>query len=504
MKTKTMKKILAASVAAFMMCAAVPMNVGPKVSAYTITISSYNGESAGTHTYTAYRIFKGDVSGSTLSNVQWGDGVNTSGLLDAIKAIDINSSKPFENCSAAADVAVVLSGNADDSEIAVKFAKVVSGYVIGGTDSTDNVINVGNNPGYYLIKDKNTVTNSAQTRYILKVTDSDVTINPKMDYPTVDKKIGPELDSNTVANTASIGDTIPYVIKSTIPDMTGYSTYDYKITDTMSTGLTYDSTTEVIVAIDMNGDGAISENEKLAKDTNYNLSTTNNIIEINFLNFINQQTYKGKNIYVTYSAKLNANASLSTTGSSANTNTVKLEYSNNPNNSSDKGTTPEKTVVTYTASIKINKTKSDGTTALQGAGFTLYNSSGDQIGVEQTSGSDGTLSFTGLGAGKYVIKETTVPAGYNKAPDYTLVIGTDPIDTSSCSWKVDSGSDDIFRITSGSSEYTATIINQAGATLPGTGGIGTTIFYVSGGALVVGAAVVLITRKRMSLKEDKK
>ena len=114
------------------------------------------------------------------------------------------------------------------------------------------------------------------------------------------------------------------------------------------------------------------------------------------------------------------------------------------------------------------------------------------------------MSFTGLGAGKYVIKETTVPAGYNKAPDYTLVIGTDPIDTSSCSWKVDSGSDDIFRITSGSSEYTATIINQAGATLPGTGGIGTTIFYVSGGALVVGAAVVLITRKRMSLKEDKK
>ncbi|MDD6082864.1 MAG: SpaH/EbpB family LPXTG-anchored major pilin [Oscillospiraceae bacterium] len=502
MKTKTMKKILAASVAAFMMCAAVPMNVGPKVSAYTITISSYNGESAGTHTYTAYQIFKGDVSGSTLSNVQWGDGVNTSGLLDAIKAIDINSSKPFENCSTAADVAVVLSGNADDSEIAVKFAKVVSGYVIGGTDSTGNVINVGNNPGYYLIKDKNTVTNSAQTRYILKVTDSDVTINPKMDYPTVDKKIGPELNSTTVANTASIGDTIPYVIKSTIPDMTGYSTYDYKITDTMSTGLTYDDATGVTVAIDMNDDGAISEDEKLAKDTNYNLSTTNNIIEINFLNFINQQTYKGKNIYVTYSAKLNENASLSTTGSSANTNTVKLEYSNNPNNSSDKGTTPDKTVVTYTAQLKINKT--DGNNPLAGAGFTVYNSTGDTVVLnELVTPANGIITFKGLGAGTYVIKETTVPAGYNKAADITFTISATPAD-SYCTWSTSDSTFTLDDTLNDEGGFTGKIVNNKGATLPGTGGIGTTIFYVSGGALVVGAAVVLITRKRMSLKEDKK
>ena len=48
----------------------------------------------------------------------------------------------------------------------------------------------------------------------------------------------------------------------------------------------------------------------------------------------------------------------------------------------------------------------------------------------------------------------------------------------------------------------ANVVNKSGSTLPETGGIGTTIFYVLGSLLVVGAGVVLITRKRMGKSEN--
>ena len=96
-----------------------------------------------------------------------------------------------------------------------------------------------------------------------------------------------------------------------------------------------------------------------------------------------------------------------------------------------------------------------------------------------------------------------MPAGYNKAADITFTISATPTD-SYCTWSTSDSTFTLDDTLNDEGGFTGTIVNNKGATLPGTGGIGTTIFYVSGGALVVGAAVVLITRKRMSLKEDKK
>ena len=107
---------------------------------------------------------------------------------------------------------------------------------------------------------------------------------------------------------------------------------------------------------------------------------------------------------------------------------------------------------------------------------------------------DGTLNFEGLGAGTYTIKETVVPPGYTKAPDVTVVITFD-------------NSTKKFTATVGGTAVSADattylfpvdVINVAGNTLPSTGGIGTTIFYVLGAILVIGAGVLLVTRRRMN------
>lgn len=112
-----------------------------------------------------------------------------------------------------------------------------------------------------------------------------------------------------------------------------------------------------------------------------------------------------------------------------------------------------------------------------------------------TVGADGVLRFEGLSAGEYTITEIKAPAGYNllKAP-ITVTIGfTAPTAPSTdCTWTY-TGTD----VVNGTNINQVTVTNQAGTELPSTGGMGTTIFYVVGSILVVGAAVLLITRKRM-------
>ena len=88
-------------------------------------------------------------------------------------------------------------------------------------------------------------------------------------------------------------------------------------------------------------------------------------------------------------------------------------------------------------------------------------------------------SFTGLVDGTYTLVEKTVPSGYNKAADSTFTIAAS-----------DYTSDNLVQ--------TAEVINNSGAELPSTGGICTTIFYIIGAILVIGAGVLLVTRRRMN------
>lgn len=111
---------------------------------------------------------------------------------------------------------------------------------------------------------------------------------------------------------------------------------------------------------------------------------------------------------------------------------------------------------------------------------------------------EGVVSFTGLGAGRYTITEVTTPDGYNHIEPIEIeIIFNESSKTFSAYLYDENGYENATPINMGGYE----IVNQAGALLPSTGGIGTTIFYVVGGILVVGAGVLLITKKRMSARE---
>jgi LPXTG-motif cell wall-anchored protein len=118
-------------------------------------------------------------------------------------------------------------------------------------------------------------------------------------------------------------------------------------------------------------------------------------------------------------------------------------------------------------------------------------STGENV-VGTVDSSSGVVYFIGLGAGTYILKETKTPDGYNTMDPIEFTIKFDS-DTKA------------FSTTHRSVQFNSTdglfhdiVLNYAGSALPHTGGIGTTIFYVVGSVLVLGACIALITRRRMN------
>lgn len=115
----------------------------------------------------------------------------------------------------------------------------------------------------------------------------------------------------------------------------------------------------------------------------------------------------------------------------------------------------------------------------------------DAVEAKAMVGADGVVEFRGLGAGTYTISESKTPSGYNTLPDLTVTVGFDKDETPKWSFSGGTGSYD-----SQEGIYKITIENQKGTELPSTGGMGTTIFYIAGAILVIGAVVLLIARKK--------
>lgn len=365
---------------------------------------------------------------------------------------------------------------AELAKAAVAYAKAndIAGTTKEATSTT--VEFTGLDLGYYA------VDTSLGAICSLTNTNSTATLIEKNGQPTAEKKIveGTELvDANNVA----IGDTINY--QATIT--TGKGTVNYVLHDTMSAGLTFDADSVVV----MNG------TDVLDKGTEYTLTTPGSCgctFEIDLASAYEETLAEGDKIVVTYSATLEGeNVVIGNTG---NPNTITLTYGN-------KQETDEDTVITYTTELVINKVDGDGN-ALEGAGFTLYKDSvadGNEVGDELKTGS--TFTWTGLEEGTYILVETTVPAGYNKAADIEFTITcTEPT-------KVDSAADTATWASNNAAinlvedgTFKGTVENKTGSLLPETGGIGTTIFYVVGLALMLGAAILLITKKRMTAKAE--
>lgn len=483
------------------------------------------------HTFTAYQVFSGREEGGVLSDVQWGSGITSEAFLTALKADDTYGNL-FTDCATAADVAKVLSANNTNTELANKVAELAYANKTGsGTSLTSGENTLAD--GYYLVVDttENVGEGSAYNKALLQVV-GNIEITAKTDAPTVEKKVYDGDGYNDVAD-CNIGDSVEFLLIGSVPDMSRYDTYKYIFHDTLSTGLTAPAQNSVKVYLsadkvvddtdtDVTSSFEITVNGQNITVSSDNLKTVNGIATAGY-------------VIVKYSAVLNENAQIGLPG---NENKVKLEYSNKPDQSgsgdNNTGNTPEDKVIVFT--YELDTTKVDGQDSnmkLEGAKFVLLNADGTKVAkitggkfdgwqdipsagedgkiawaaeTVLTSGADGLFKVTGLDEGTYKLREIVAPIGYNMLSDDITVVITA---TTSTTWDGVSPSDALTKLevtangTAGTGNTSTgiaaiTVANNKGTTLPETGGIGTTIFYVLGSILVLGAGILLVTKKRMS------
>ena len=535
---------------------------------YSITIRN---DKTG-HTYEAYQIFTGDVSsdaqqggnveGPILSNIVWGRGVNGANLLAALKEAD---AAKYGQCEDAADVAEALGAEDAAAADAAAFAEIAAEHLTDATGTANapvdgNYVIEGLPAGYYLVKDQDGSLEGdadAATEYIVQVL-GNVAMEPKdSDIPTVEKKVSEEdyhqddgygTTYNDVADW-DIGDSVPFKLIGSIPDMSAYDTYEYIFTDTLSNGLTLQEGT-VRVYIAVNRDDEVRDYTPLTEGEDYTL-TVNNVengggsfsIDFDDLKTAPYVDQGNRNfVIVTYDATLNANAEI---GLDGNPNDVYLEFSNNPNGDG-LGRTAEDTVIVFT--YELDGTKVDGENAetkLEGAEFVLLNGghtrvahieNGKLVGwinlpegyddrnyneipyetwqaldgttsVIMTSAAEGAFGVSGLDEGTYYLMEIKAPTGYNLLEN-ALRLDIAAVTANGQNWAgdpaaaltaltidVDQGGAQNGDV--GTGAVALTVANNQGATLPETGGMGTTLFYVIGGLLVAGAGILLVVRLRM-------
>ncbi len=462
-----------------------------------------------TRTYDVYQIFTGDLHEGVLSNIKWGK--NGTGTEET--AVD--------QTTLAALAAV--NGKSDTEKLTEiqKYVKLDSEKF--GTVSNGNSLTVPT--GYYLIKDNGPVNDGeAYSLYVVQVV-GPTTISPKVGTTTSDKKVKDTNDSaaNSTTNWQDsadydIGDAVPFKLSATIAQDYANYTHGYKLTfhDKEDTGLTFNASS-VKVYVDgaeiTSGFTVVTEN--LGDDCTF---------EVRFANLKEiTSVHAGSVISVEYTSTLNNQAVIGSTG---NKNTSHVSYTNNPNDeqTGEGGKTPDDVVIVFTYQTIVNKvtknpaydaskdtgktgTDSDGNTEfipLKGAGFTLYkkNASGayEAVGSELKGEDMTTFTWSGLDDGDYKLVETTTPSGYNTIPDIEFTIAATHDVTSDNPTLISLSGGDKFTGVISTGVVSANIENQSGAQLPSTGGLGTTIFYVLGSVLVIGAAVLLVTKKRMSTK----
>ncbi len=346
--------------------------------------------------------------------------------------------------------------------------------------------------GYYL------VDTSLGTLCMLDTTDVDMTVNEKNSGPTIDKTVR-EDDTDSYASSNDEDLFKPVSFRTQITFKNG--AYNYVLHDKMSSGFDFDDTSiEVYVGMKSNS------GRKLTEGTQYTVKKSAETsdgctFEIAFAQAYCDSITKDTNVYVYYQAVLNDTAVIGGTG---NPNEAWLSYG-------DEQETPHDTTTTYTYEFDVVKTDKDGN-YLSGAEFTLWTESvdGTQIGLvkvddntyriaesgEETVDTikllDGkAVTIKGLdGKTQYYLQEEVAPAGYNKLTSRKEI----EIDSSNLTVNPENKNEDTYDVTYGGIQ----VINSTGAVLPETGGVGTTMFILIGGILVLFSGVLLATKLRMS------
>lgn len=495
----------------------------------TLTVSTTDAKFAG-KTVNAYKMFSATVSG---------DGKAVSYTLT-------DEWKPFFKNSTASGLTGVTNENVNDKandyvsklqgEYLVAFATKASNWVQNkankitadattkvSDDATDGNYTAtfnGLDYGYYVVAVPGATLANASGQYatLVSVDRTNVTANIKGDLPTVDKKV--QVDgTGTGATDAKIGDTLTFTLTSTIPDMSAYDTYTFNFKDTLSKGLTFERVTSVTV------DGVAAP---LTVGTDYTVTAPtapDNTLTVAMNDFKNkQQANAGKKITVTYTATLNENAVV---GGAGNTNSAKIQYSNDPSTNGTGESEPSKVRV-FTYGFTVDKYTGDkydnAATRLAGAEFTLALKNGTAISfVQVDAGSEtanaeyrvaktgeagatttiitpasGKVVFQGLKNGEYTLTETKAPAGYNKLAS---AIGVkvngqnDGTDTTNATVTITYNNNNGSNYDQTASNGVIPVQNKSGAILPGTGGMGTIAFTVIG-VLVIALGVAWTLKRK--------
>lgn len=492
---KAMKKLMAALLAVAMVCAmAIPAFAAGGAGATTgegkITIDN----AVIGHTYKIYRILNLQYNETAKSfryekNNKWGAFVDEQSDKLAVDANGVVTWK--EGVSAEKDgapiKALAIAAGQYVKDQGTAFAADDSKVAASSTVIFDNL------PlGWYLVVSD--LTSDAICS--IDTTAKEVTIKEKNGVPTVTKEVEYASGSWGQGNDGNVGDTVNF---QTTINVTDGDPTNYVLHDQMSKGLTFKENSI-----------AVKVNDTLI--TNYTVEYTNTDKCTFEISFPNGTLHTNDTVVVTYSATINNDAVVGTTG---NENETWLKYGDN-------GETTHGKTKTYTWSFNIFKYFTDSNNDMQylaDVEFVLYRKNADDKAEyakfdsnnkltgwtateseagKLTTNANSNVAVEGLDKGTYFLKEITTPGGFNGlTSDVEVQIDSSCNTLSGATYTVQYKMDNEEDFTGAGDEKIVPIENKRGTTLPGTGGIGTTIFYVVGGGLMAAAAILLITKKRM-------
>jgi len=491
---KTMKKIVALAIVAMMVLALGGVAFAAKTAdsgksgeaTITITLPTDNAGTDEEITYTVYKVFEATTDGTAISyKIDSANGDLSAAMTAAGFFLDDGGNIHYGTFTEAEDGTYMVGGKkgtiTDKTELDDAALAAIAAYAtdkIGefkAKPSDTTLAITGLQYGYYYI------TTTTGTVVTVDSTKPNASVQDKNAIPgPPDKTItgvgDGSLDEAGKNALAQVGTTVNFKVE--ITKVKGATNYVFH--DIMSAGLQYNND----VAVDP---AAVVDNTTTA---------SGDTVTVTFKNDELAKLADNTTITITYSATVTSDA-LSTDFAH---NTATLDYGNGHTTEMDQ-------VKVYNA--KFTVTKQDGDKKpLAGAGFVIAKSVADTSegaaedatklqyykiannvvtwvdsiddATEYTSNAQGAVpAFTGLANGTYTLIEKTVPDGYNKAADSTFTVAEK-------------------NYTAANLEQTATVINESGATLPSTGGMGTTILYIAGAILVLGAGILLVTKRRMN------
>lgn len=464
---------------------------------FTVTINNATG-----HEYVIYQIFTGDLATDAdgeeiLSNIKYGADYGTEGEVVSQSVLD--------------------AVNADPSSV------VPTGNGTAMTTSGDTATATVEDAGYYMIVDvtasDDLPAGEAPSAVIFQVV-GDTTITSKHPKTTIEKKVQDINDSTGEQTTDEngstwidsadydIGDIVPFQSTANFDGLSNYETYKVVFTDTMAKGLTYKTDMKVFVnSVDMTEYFTISTAACTDTTGDYVGGTVITVSCNDIISLIGEEN--SATIVLKYTATLNVNANFGAPG-----NPNKIKVTTTPDG---EGETPEDVNIVFTYKLESNKYANEVKEGnkLTGAGFTLFKwikndseagGAWTQIGNEVKGEEMTKFEWKGIDDGKYKLEETTTPAGYNTIDPIEFEVAAEHVIVADNPTLTNlTGEEETGKITFSANASTGlvstNVVNNSGTVLPETGGIGTRLFYGIGGVLVVGAIILLITKKRMGSAE---